>query len=262
MDIRARWPARQRLALFPNKLLDGPHCRTYCRIEGAWDNTQPAVFGLMDAANDVNAAFDFKALCRLLEDHESDVVDWLRQREKASPEALGVVLELVRYDRDVVRSVRPSVWFSLAHARKLWSPSVFTQTKSALAIAALESETWAGGGELMAGSFEDVHHHLVKDNLPWRIWSELRHCVPELHWRDNWDKGERFRQAVLNRFASGAWPKDRFFDVVSTKEAFQYMVGSNVLNAEQAAVLRVIIDKIASGASPAPSWLSAGSLKL
>lgn len=219
-------------------------------------NAQAAAFGLMDAAEASNSDFDYKSLCRVLEDYEKQATAWLKQRECATPGQLAVILELVGYDRRVITSFPPHVWAPLARAETLWSPQVVVQSKASLLMTALNSGSWNAGGILAAGSFELIHRLLANDDLPNRLWYDLRHYVPELDWRDNWDKAERLRHAVLDAFAKG-WPLESFFEVVTSTGSFEAMVTSKILTQPQTKVVNSILEAIRSGQMPAPPWLAA-----
>lgn len=217
-------------------------------------DAQAAAFGLMDAAEASDSDFDYKSLCQVLEDYEKPATAWLKQRDSARPGPLAVILELVGYDRRVITSFNPLVWVPLASAESLWSPQIVMQSKAALLMTALNSDSWNAGGMLAAGSFELIHRLLANDDLPHRLWYELRRSVPELDWRDNWDKAERLRHAILNSFAKD-WPLERFFEVITSSGSFEAMITSKILNRPQSKVVNSILEALRSGEMAAPKWM-------
>ncbi|MCI0718248.1 MAG: hypothetical protein L0338_04650 [Acidobacteria bacterium] len=71
---------------------------------------------------------------------------------------------------------------------------------------------------LVAASFEHVHD-AARDDAPeplaYRAWKFLEVDVPALGFFNSWDRCERLRRALLERFASGRWPRDQFLRCVN-----------------------------------------------
>lgn len=72
--------------------------------------------------------------------------------------------------------------------------------------------------ELVRGCFEHVHAAARDDSpdpLNYRTWRSLESEVPGLSWVRNWDRCERLRQGLLQRFIRNSWPREEFLQCVS-----------------------------------------------
>jgi hypothetical protein len=71
---------------------------------------------------------------------------------------------------------------------------------------------------LITACFEHVHAAARDDSpdpLSYRTWRSLESEVPALGWKRNWDRCERLRQGLLERFIRNSWPKVEFLRCVS-----------------------------------------------
>jgi GTPase-associated protein 1, N-terminal domain type 1 len=71
---------------------------------------------------------------------------------------------------------------------------------------------------LVATCFEHVHAAArddAHDPLSYRAWKSLEPEVPVLNYTWNWDKCERLRRALVERFIKKSWPRDQFLQCVN-----------------------------------------------
>jgi hypothetical protein len=72
--------------------------------------------------------------------------------------------------------------------------------------------------QIIEPCFEHVHAAARDDGpdgLSYRTWKFLEFEVPSLSWTKNWDKCERLRQGLLEKFIHNSWPKEEFLRCVS-----------------------------------------------
>jgi hypothetical protein len=72
--------------------------------------------------------------------------------------------------------------------------------------------------QMIGPCFEHVHAAARDDSpsaLSYRAWKSLERELPSLSWRRNWDKCERLRQGLVERFIHNLWPKEEFLRCVS-----------------------------------------------
>jgi len=77
---------------------------------------------------------------------------------------------------------------------------------------------------LIALCFEHAHaaaHSGAHDPLSYRAWKVLERDVPTLSRTRNWDKCERLRQALIDRFIRNRWPRLDFLKCASRPETLR-----------------------------------------
>ena len=72
--------------------------------------------------------------------------------------------------------------------------------------------------ELVARAFQIVHDAAEKDELGYDNWRLLNYQVPTISWWRNWDKCERLRRALVEKFIKYEWPAEYFKEVVKNQK--------------------------------------------
>jgi hypothetical protein len=84
--------------------------------------------------------------------------------------------------------------------------------------------------ELVCGCFEHVHASARDDSpdpLSYRTWRSLESEVPALSWKRNWDRCERLRQGLIERFIRNSWQRAEFLRCVSRPGTLRSMLYSS-----------------------------------
>ena len=103
--------------------------------------------------------------------------------------------------------------------------------------------------ELVTLSFETVHAAAADDSLSYRGWRILEDELPALSWwMRAWDRCERLRQAMLQRFIRHRWPQQAFLQCVSKPETVLRVLYSSreVLGGED--FVRSVAEQVFTGA--------------
>jgi hypothetical protein len=80
--------------------------------------------------------------------------------------------------------------------------------------------------ELVKACFENVHDAAADDSLSYRGWQALKRELPTLSWSRDWDKCERLRQGLLQRFIRNHWSRQAFLPCVSKPEIMHRVLHS------------------------------------
>jgi hypothetical protein len=108
--------------------------------------------------------------------------------------------------------------------------------------------------ELVCGCFEHVHAAARDDSpdpLSYRTWRSLESEVPALSWKRNWDRCERLRQGLLQRFIRNSWPREELLRCVSRPATLRSVLYSSreIRGGEE--FIRVVAEDVLSGVSNA-----------
>ena len=66
-------------------------------------------------------------------------------------------------------------------------------------------------------AFEPIHQATENGEVAWDSWRLLESYLPSLWW-DNWDRCERLRRGLVEKFIRNDWPVKYFFETVKKKE--------------------------------------------
>jgi len=78
--------------------------------------------------------------------------------------------------------------------------------------------------KLVTLAFQIVHDAVEKDELGYENWLLLKDKVPSLWWWRDWDKCERLRRALVEKFIHYNWPPDQFLQAIKRDDTFRQVV--------------------------------------
>jgi hypothetical protein len=185
-------------------------------------SNQSVLIALLDRTDITNSTRAMTVLAGLLDSHQAALETY----------GLRPWLELCRGAKDLIFE------FPNAEAAAFLLSLGFTHTKR---------ETTA----LMAVSFEHVHaaaHSGASDPLSYRAWKMLERDVPALPKTRNWDKCERLRQALIEKFIRNQWPRVDFLRCASRPDTLRSICYSSrdVRGGED--FIRALAEDISGGA--------------
>jgi hypothetical protein len=101
--------------------------------------------------------------------------------------------------------------------------------------------------ELVSRSFQIVHDAAEKDSLKYESWACLKNHVPSISWWRDWDKCERLRRALIDKFILYNWPGNHFLLAVKRKETFQKIIDYCILKNTYKKFIKNLIEQITQG---------------
>jgi hypothetical protein len=105
----------------------------------------------------------------------------------------------------VVRRTELSVWANWMQTASISAAEVRTAF-AAFILAMLLDRTERAAATLLAEVFELVHAAAAGESLSYEAWSFFENSVPHLSYYRNWDKCERLRRGIVDRFNDNEWP--------------------------------------------------------
>jgi hypothetical protein len=160
-----------------------------------------------------------------------------------------------------VQSIKPDFWlaFSEAVAPQLVRPTpeakrMRLSSKAAFFLMAVGMENADGrGDQLIERFFEVVHEDLATNSFDYSAWKWLEEITPLLPFND-WDKCERLRRAVIERFARFGWPLRSLTGAIQHQSTLEFMVRSCSQTEEGQRILKGLKRLVASKEMVVPQW--------
>ncbi len=106
-----------------------------------------------------------------------------------------------------------------------------------------EDKPW----ELVEHSFQIVHDGIQNETLDYYRWRLVSRHVPDLKWSRNWDRCERLRRALVQKFIRHNWLSESFLRSVKSSETFGRVVKYCKKTREGKMFLRKIAKQVANG---------------
>jgi hypothetical protein len=158
-----------------------------------------------------------------LERQPAHVLDWILRKGsevelQTSTFALAASV-LDPNERSVVAS-GSTVWLGLARngASNLGYGPLVTAMSFLLALGF--NNPVPSGAELVGKSFNMVHSAALNESLSYANWRILQHHAPSISFWRGWDKCERLRCALIEKFIRFDWPEEYFLEALSDTETF------------------------------------------
>ncbi len=101
--------------------------------------------------------------------------------------------------------------------------------------------------ELIAYAFATIHEAAENDELDYDSWMLLRDQLPSLSWWSNWDRCERLRRTLIERFIRYEWSVEQFLRSTEYEELFQKIIESCKATTSGRNFLREIARLVAHG---------------
>jgi hypothetical protein len=146
---------------------------------------------------------------RTLAQHSRAVLEWIVAPVPRSPRSLALAAQILDAHSPDVRSAGLTVWTKAVNEDSSLS-NVERIGLHAFALALAFDLSDPSASVLASSAFEVVHGTLAADQLPYESWRLFEDHVPFLSpWR-NWDKCERLRRGLVERFERYQWPVAQF----------------------------------------------------
>jgi hypothetical protein len=152
------------------------------------------------------------------------MVDWLASRPAAREASAALIAVLSNPHSPEIGRRGPGPWLSCLKCPE-GLDSVGIRLRAYLLALGFDN-TGPGSDELVVNSFAAVHEALATEHLPYDSWSLLEDHVPRLSWHRNWDRCERLRRGLVEKFAYYSWPAAQFVRCATDEDMLQAMLES------------------------------------
>ncbi len=162
---------------------------------------------------------------QILSKHSTSVLDWILQAglngAKVSPLALAA-RTLDPHDPSVVHA-DANLWLNLARGAQELREPIRIQAMSFLLALGFNNPP-PSGVEIVSHSFPYVHYAARRNRLAYTDWRLLQHQAPSVSFWRGWDKCERLRYALVERFIRLQWPEEYFLKAVRDPDTFRHTI--------------------------------------
>ncbi|MBX9681621.1 MAG: hypothetical protein K2X38_22930 [Gemmataceae bacterium] len=153
----------------------------------------------------------------------SQMLGWLCGREAVREETARFILSEIDF-----AAVFPSRELTVALARFLpVIEAAGPENGGMIGCGALKvalSTASPRGAELAAACLDVVYRAALNSRLPDDAWWKVSSELPRCYWWQDWDRCERLRKAVAERFAEGRWPASALPAITSDEVIFDALV--------------------------------------
>jgi hypothetical protein len=177
---------------------------------------------------DANIGLTFAELAGQWQDalkaRPSALLKWVEESNAPRIDTMALIIKLLDPNSSIVLNYGANIWLNLAKT----ATSALGETELAELMSFILSigfnNPGEGSEELVARSFEIVHDAAARNQLDYRSWQILERQIPSLTWWRDWDRCERLRRALIDRFMRYDWPAEHFLRTVRNRETLQKIV--------------------------------------
>jgi hypothetical protein len=155
-----------------------------------------------------------------IEKYPDMIVEWLKKDHQPKVGTLIFITTILNPNSKEALRAGTNVWMSLLEEKKINRYRDCLSVKVFLLTFGFNNPD-NGAAKLVSFCFEEVHDALKSDNLGYKQWELIERHVPTLSWLSNWDKCERLRRALIDKFISYQWAYQEFLNAVQNKETLR-----------------------------------------
>ncbi|MDB5385567.1 MAG: hypothetical protein JWM11_1213 [Planctomycetaceae bacterium] len=156
-----------------------------------------------------------------LSSRSKEMLNWLESHPSAYRETVSSILKMINLD-----VVANSPILSTALKRFFEEPN-FDNVSISVAAKVLQSSFGAATPEsvdLAAIAFDVVYHAAAASCLPDDAWYGLLRFLPSSNWWQDWDRCERLRKGIAERFRTEHWPVKGLVGITKDDRVFAEII--------------------------------------
>jgi hypothetical protein len=104
--------------------------------------------------------------------------------------------------------------------------------------------------ELVISTFTITHDSGRLDKLPYQTWRAIEKVAPSLSWWRDWDKCERIRAALLDKFILCEWPRADLLIAVANPDTLRMLLGLYTTSTQRRGFLTQLVNEALHGLLP------------
>jgi hypothetical protein len=179
---------------------------------------------------------------RSLASEPSCLMNWLKTVEHPFPWTIELVSTLLDPNASTTQQADSDIWLD---AMQRCQPEIQLSRSLAFLLALGFDNVGDRAAELASMAFEPVHDAIAEEALDRQAWVYLSRQMPAISWWRDWDKCEKLRLALADRFLRFSWPPDLLPKAVRRPQTFRKVMDLLELSPRGVKV----IDKIKAGIS-------------
>ncbi len=206
-------------------------------------------FNVKSEQDDIEPEMPF-AWKESLGNRPSLVLDWFASCASANEKSVALLAELLDPNSGEVVEFDIEPWLRLPEESYCRLDKKKLHHTMAFLLALSFNNVGLRGYELVILTFQCVHDAAGRDALEKESWQLLVNLVPSLSRWKNWDKCERLRIALIEKFIFFGWPATYFVKSVKRYNTFINIVRSVRYKKKEREFLRRLADEIQRGVIP------------
>ncbi len=163
---------------------------------------------------------------RVLSQQTDAVLHWLNNTETPHATTMALLTRLLDPHSPRVIKLGTQIWLPLVRSSSQLDEQALIKVMAfLLALSFNNPDTHAP--ELTAETFKPVHDAAAHERLPYQSWRLLMYQAPSHSWWGEWDKCERLRRALVDKFSKYGWDSRHFLRALKQPELFRKVLASS-----------------------------------
>lgn len=161
---------------------------------------------------------------RALASKPGAILDWLDTCGEPRYETMALLTSLLDPHSASVLKFGTNVWLPLARSDESDMGGKTRISVMAFLLALGFSNPDAHAPQLVAEAFQPVHDAAAAERLPYASWRLLMYQAPSLTWWGEWDKCERLRRALVDKFIRFKWNHEFFLRAIRRADTLREVI--------------------------------------
>jgi len=162
---------------------------------------------------------------RVLSQQTDAILNWLSNTKTPSATTMALLTRLLDPHSPRVIKLGTQIWLPLVGSSSQLDERTRTRVMAFLLALSFNNPD-AHAPELTAESFQPVHDAAARERLPYPSWRILMYQAPSHSWWGEWDKCERLRRALVDKFIRYEWDSRHFLRALKQPELFRKVLAS------------------------------------
>jgi len=189
---------------------------------------------------------------RYLQNYSRSVVNWAIHAQ-LTPSGAALITMVLSPESKETLSADIDLWVRMCHlVPQLQGGAQVIVAGFLFAIALRTCDLRAN--ELVISTFTITHDSGRLDKLPYQTWRAIEQFAPSLSWWRDWDKCERIRAAILDKFILCKWPRANLLNAVANPDTLRRLLGLYTTSTQRKEFLTQLVKDALQGLFPITPW--------
>lgn len=154
-----------------------------------------------------------------------EVTAWLRDRtDSPAFPTIALVTSCLDPTADYIATVPERAWSSASDKQHLTTTQKGNSRVGTFLLTVAFRGLEGYRERLAVQNFEPVHNAILERDLGYEEWQWISTYLSDLGWYRNWDRAEKLRRGLIERFVRLEWPISEFIHCVSSNYNWELLV--------------------------------------
>ncbi len=172
-------------------------------------------YDLIERGQEGNLGYNWKSA---MKEHPAYLLNWLEKSKDANILTIYLIVNLLNPNSSEVIEYGSEVWRKYLDKIKIGLKKDAENEIMAFMLTFGFNNPKPNASMLVAEAFQVVHDAVASDQLKYNSWSHLAKNIPELSLFRNWDKCERLRRSLADKFIQYKWPVEHFMQSIKLND--------------------------------------------